>query len=334
MNTNTNAEQLSAQSKQITIVQNASPPPVENSQTILQNPNPPNSIPFSKQATIVQNASPPPVENSQTILQNPNPANSISPAVLADDLSLPQKPRVAKQIGSSSQPTQIVETTNRTRNPLAQFSSENDSKNLNAEATVVQHNNPIIQQSESIAQNFTKGTIIQYSDSAIHNRAEQTVCQTKPSSSTNLDRTLIQSKMPPHLSTPTTMPEEKEHIQPFYPNIRHMFRTLGSFWRKIDLKQLQSFFHLNRQPAIKNLEQASSDRFNRSTHSAIASGEQLSLEQYQKKLRELDLCRLCFAKELARNGKFRSAIFEAEQISETSYFFKDAQTLIQSWKQF
>jgi predicted PP-loop superfamily ATPase len=60
--------------------------------------------------------------------------------------------------------------------------------------------------------------------------------------------------------------------------------------------------------------------------------EQPSSEQYQKKLRELDLCRLSYAKELARNGKFRNAIAVAEQISETSHFFKDVQMLIQSWK--
>lgn len=92
-------------------------------------------------------------------------------------------------------------------------------------------------------------------------------------------------------------------------------------------------FQKGRQPAMeKILKQPSSTPPNYDTHNAIASGEQPSLEQYQKKMRELDLCRLCFAKELARNGKFRSAIFEAEQISETSYFFKDAQMLIQSWK--
>ena len=82
----------------------------------------------------------------------------------------------------------------------------------------------------------------------------------------------------------------------------------------------------------KILQQPSSTPPNNYTHNAIASAEQPNLEQYQKKLRELDLCRLGFAKELARNGKFRNAIFEAEQISETSHFFKDAQMLIQSWK--
>ena len=66
----------------------------------------------------------------------------------------------------------------------------------------------------------------------------------------------------------------------------------------------------------------------------MVSEERPNLEKYQKKLRELDLCRFSFAKELARNGKFRNAIAMAEQISETSHFFKNAQMLIQRWKLF
>ncbi|WP_319423519.1 hypothetical protein [Pleurocapsa sp. FMAR1] len=308
MNTNINAEPLSAQiSKQITIVQVARP--------------------LSKAEA----------GNDKTILQNPKPQDSTPSVVLVDDVSLPQKPRVAQQSGSSSQPTQTFEAINRTQDPFAQFSLEDDSKNLNAaEATVVQnHNNTIVQHSDSVVQNLTERTIIQYSDSAIYNPAEQRVYQATPPLSTNLNQTLIQSRMPksPHLSTLTTVPKNRAHIQLFHPSIRNMFRTLGSFWRKIALKQPQSLFHLGRQPAMgKILELPSSTPLNYSTHNAIASGEQPSLEQYQKKLRELDLCRLCLAKELARNGRFRGAIFEAKQISETSYFFKDAQMLIQSWK--
>lgn len=306
MNTNINAESLSAQiSKQITVVQATNP------------------------LTEAE------AGNDETIVQNLNSQDYTPSVPLVDDVSWSQKPGVAQQIDSSSQPTQIFEAIDHTQNPLAQFSLENDSKNFNAAGvTVVQnhnnhHHNRIVQHSDSleddfenlnaagvtIVQNHTKRTIVQYSDSAIHNPAETTVCQAIPPLSTNRNQTLIQSEMPKS------------------PHIWQMFRTLGSFWRKIDLKQLQSFFHLGRQPAMeKILEQPSSTSLNYHTHNAIASGEQPSLEQYQKKLRELDLCRLCFAKELARNGKFRNAIFEAEQISETSYFFKDAQMLIQSWK--
>jgi hypothetical protein len=335
MNTNINAESLSAQiSKQITVVQVANP------------------------LTEAE------AGNDQTILQNLNSQDNTPSVVLVDDVSRTQKPRVGKQIDFSSQPTQIFEAIDHKQNPLAQFSLEDDSENFNAAGgslvqnhnnhhhnhivqrsdslednsknfnvtgiTIVQnHNQPIVQRSDllednsknlnatgvTIVQNHTKRTIVQYSDSAIHNPAEKTVCQAIPPLYTNQNQMLIQSEIPKS------------------PRIRHMFRTLGSFWSKIDLKQLQSLFHLGRQPAMKKiLEQPSSTSSNYHTYNAIASGEQPSLEQYQKKLRELDLCRLCFAKELARNGKFRNAIFEAEQISETSYFFKDAQMLIQSWK--
>jgi hypothetical protein len=336
MNTNINAESLSAQiSKQITVVQATNP------------------------LTEAE------AGNDQTILQNLNSQANTPSVVLVDNVSRSQKTGVAQQIDSSSQPTQIFEAIDHTQNPLAQFSLEDDSNNLHVTGvtivqnqnnhdrivqrsnsleddsnnlhvtgvTVVQnqnnhHHNRIVQHSDSleddfenlnaagvtIVQNHTKRTIVQYSDSAIHNPAETTVCQAIPPLSTNRNQTLIQSEMPKS------------------PHIWQMFRTLGSFWRKIDLKQLQSLFHLGRQPAMeKILEQPSLTSLNYHTHNAIASGEQPSLEQYQKKLRELDLCRLCFAKELARNGKFRNAIFEAEQISETSYFFKDAQMLIQSW---
>jgi hypothetical protein len=337
MNTNINAESLSAQiSKQITVVQVANP------------------------LTEAE------AGNDQTILQNLNFQNRTPEGVSVDDVSWPQKLGVAQQIDSSSQPTQIFAAINHTQNPLAQFSLEDDSENLNVTGVtvvqnhhnhhhnhIVQHsdsleddfdnlnatgvtmvqnyNQPIVQHSDSleddsenlnvtgvtIVQNHTKRNIVQYSDSAIHNPAEKTICQAIPPLYTNQNQMLIQLEMPKS------------------PRIWHKFRTLGSFWRKIDLKQLQSLFHLGRQPAMeKILEQPSSTSFNYHTHNAnaIASGEQPSLEQYQKKLRELDLCRLCFAKELARNGKFRNAIAEAEQISENSYFFKDAQMLIQSWK--
>lgn len=299
---------------------------------------------ISEQTTIVQVANPlskAEVGNGQTIVQNPNPHNSNPSVVLVDDVSLPQKPGVAKQIGSSSQPNQTVEAIDPKQNPLVQFSLEDNSKNLNAaEVTVVQnHNTPIIQHSDSVVQNLTGRTIIQYSDSAIHNPAEQTVYQAAPPSFTNLNRTLIQSKTPKssHSSTLTNIPKNRGYIPLSYSSIRDTFRTLDSFPSRITSTMRRFFYSMSfqrgRQPAMeKMLKQPSSTPPNYDTHNAIASVEQPSLEQYQKKLRELDLCRLCFAKELARNGKFRSAIFEAEQISETSYFFKDAQMLIQSWK--
>lgn len=205
------------------------------------------------------------------------------------------------------------------------------------------HNNAGI----AVAQNYDiDNTILQYSDSAIHNPAEKTVCQTKMPCSLDLDldETVCQLKKPqsPQSSTLATVQEERSQIQLFHPSIfRDMFRASGSLasrfvsstaqffhsiGRKIDPRQLQSRFHQDRQlTVLKTSAQNSS--------SAIALEEQHSSEQYQKQQRELDYCRLSFAKELARNGKFRMAIAMAEQISQTSFFFKDAQKLIQSWKQ-
>ena len=105
--------------------------------------------------------------------------------------------------------------------------------------------------------------------------------------------------------------------------------------RTYDSKQPQSRVYADNYSARgKTGEQLSSQFFDRANYNAIALDQQPSSEQYLKKLRELDICRLAFAKELARNGNFRKAIAVAEQISEMSYFFKDAQMLIQRWKQF
>jgi hypothetical protein len=197
----------------------------------------------------------------------------------------------------------------------------------------------------AVVQNFDiDNTILQYSDSAIHNPAEQTVCQTKMACSLDFDETVCQLKKPQfsQSSALATVQKNQAPIQLFHPSIfRDMFRASGSFasrfvsttaqflhsiGRKIDPRQLQSRFHQDRQQAVLKTSAQTS-------LSSIASEEQPSSEQYQKKQRELDYCRLSFAKELARNGKFRVAIAMAEQISQTSLFFKDAQKLIQSWKQ-
>lgn len=197
---------------------------------------------------------------------------------------------------------------------VAQFSSEDNSKNPNATEV-------------NKVQNPTGQTIIQYSDSAIHNPAVQTIFQPMPSPSTESNQTIFQP-MPksPQLSTHTQLSHPPNIFQDIFraPGsfTLHFIHTTGEFfhsiWSKINRKELQSHFHQNSQPP-----------------GTTFSEEQLtSSEVYQKKLRELDICRLSFAKELARNGKFRNAILIAEQISETSYFFKDAQVLIKSCKSF
>lgn len=308
--------------------------------------------------TIMQVASPfSEARNDKTVLQRlpkPSPQDSPSSVELVNDVPLSlQKPGAVERISSSSQPTRTVEAVSFTPNTIAQFSLDNNSKNLNAAgvAVVQNHNNTIVQYSDSAIQNPTDRTIVQYSDSAIHNPADRTVYQAMRPLSNDLDQTVFQLGMrqSPQSSTATIVPKNRAYVQLFHPSIfQDVFRTSGSFtsrfisitrqlfdsiWRKIDLKQLQSRFHLGKQPIVaKTLKQPSSSYINRSTYNVMVSEEPPSSEQYQKKLRELDLCRLSFAKELARNGKFRNAIAMAEQISETSHFFKDAQMLIQSWK--
>lgn len=286
-----------------------------------------NTEPLSEDLTIMQGVNPLAEAGDDLTLGQilPNPSPQPPPASIAsvDRVSLwPQKPGVVKQIGSSSR---TVETKSLTSNPLTQFSSEQDSKNFNAAGVVVQ--NP-------------DNTIAQYSDSAIHNPADTTVCQAMSPLATELDRTIYQRGRSP--STLAIVPKNPAPIQLFHPRVfQDIFRTSGSFtsrslriaeqffhsiWNKIDLKQLQSRLHRDRPlGVVKSLESSSNhtDRF---------SEQQPSLEQYQKKLRELDLCRLAFARELASNGKFRNAIAIAEQITDTSHFFNDAQKLIQIWK--
>ena len=297
----------------------------------------------SKDLTILQVASPTEVKNDHITthtLSNPSSQDLPMSVVSIERISSSsQKTVVAEQIDSSSQPTQILQATNPTQDTIVQFSSKDDSEKSNAAGLTILQNN--------------SNTIIQYSDSAIHNPVEQKVYRSMSPLSTSLDRTILQSGTQEFLqsSTPTILLKNRAHVRLFHPSIfRNMFRTSGSFisrftsitgqffdsiWRKIDNSQPQSRFRSDRQlPGGNTLKQPSSNSPHSPTHNATASDEQPSSEQYQRKLRELDLCRLDFAKELARNGKFRKAIAVAQQISEMSSFFQDAQMLIQSWKQF
>ncbi|VEP13682.1 hypothetical protein H1P_2110007 [Hyella patelloides LEGE 07179] len=257
-------------------------------------------------------------------------------------------------------------------NPVSQVENDNTVVQTSEDMTIAQVANPIsqvendntvVQHSDSVIQNRADRTVVQYSDSPIHNSihssAEQKVNRAKSPLSTNLDRqSRRQNFSQPLIST--IVRENRGNFRLFHPSMfRNVFRNmsrnmsrnifgtssspisrsisitrrfLNSIWRKIGFKQPQSRLLLGSRE--KTLEQPSSNSLNRSTYNTVTSNEQLGSEQYQKKLRELDLCRLNFAKELARNGKFRKAIAEAEQISAMSYLFQDAQRLIQSWKQF
>ncbi len=272
--------------------------------------------------------------NDNTMCQIPLPScqNSISSAVSSARISL------------WSQKSEVLPQPTRT----------NDAKNLHADSVAIiqiPDNTVILQYPDSTAQNLTDGTVVQYSDSAIHNPADRTVCQVTLPLSTELDRTVYQrgKTQSSQSSTLATVSKNQAPIQLFHPSIfRDVLRASGSFtsilvrsseqffhsiWSKIDLSQLQTrFYPGRRRTVVKTLKQSSSSHSDFSTSDVMNLEAQPSWEQYQQKLRELDLCRLAFARELARNGKFRNAIALAEQIPATSQFFKDAQKLIQSWK--
>ena len=271
----------------------------------------------------------------------------------AEDLTIAQvgSPISEVEVENDSTVVQTAEdlTIAQVGSPISEVEVENDSTVVQTaeDLTIAQVGSPI---SEVEVEN--DNTVVRHSNLTIHNSAEQKVNRAMSPLSPNWDRTPVESEMPKslHSSTLTIVSKNRAHIRLFQPNIRDTFRTLGSFpsrftsitrrffnsiWRKIDPLEPQSNFHLDKQPTVrKTLEQPSSKSLNHATYNAVALDEQPSSKQYHKKLRELDICRLDYAKELAKNGKFRKAIAQAEQISEMSCFFKDAQMLIQSWKQF
>lgn len=280
-------------------------------------------------------------ENDNTIVQTP------------EDMTIAQMTNPINQVENDRTIVQTPEdmTIAQMKNLINQVENDNTIVQTPEDMTIAQMTNPILEAEVTVVQNHnntTDRTVVQHSNSpihnSIHNPIEQKVYPAKSPLSTNLDRQSNFSQS----SISAIVRENRGNLRLFYPSMfRNMFRNifgisglpisrftsitrrfLNPIWRKINFKQPQSRLLLDSRE--RTLEQTSSNSLNRST----ASNERLSSEQYQKKLRELDLCRLNFAKELARNSNFRKAIAEAEQISQMSHFFKDAQMLIQSWKQF
>jgi serine/threonine protein kinase len=219
--------------------------------------------------------------------------------------------------------------------------------------------NTIVQSSDPAIHRPVDQTIVQYSDSAIHSPADQTVVQAiAPFPDEEVDQTVCQRGVPQSKppTTLATMQNNRAQSQIVNHNIfQNVLQRTGSFtsrfidipgrffhsiWTMVDFKQWKSRLRPTRQlsAAGTSARQPSPSPINRPsdrpTRDGIPTEEQPSSEQHQKALRELDHCRLSFAKELARSGKFRDAIAMAKQISETSRSFKDAQTLSRSWKQF
>jgi hypothetical protein len=201
----------------------------------------------------------------------------------------------------------------------------------------------VIQDSDESHPQLEEQTVIQYSDSAIYSPAEQTALQSFAPPFDLEEQTVCQKDIP-YTSQTAPDTEQKHNVQKNIPQsdtlqIRKSFterfshlvnQLLSSIRRITNVKQKRSK-STQQLPAANAL--STTDPIRRQTYNETAD-DQLSLEQYQRVLWELDQYRLSFAKEVARNGKFRDAIAIARQIPESSRFFRDARTLISTWKQF
>jgi eukaryotic-like serine/threonine-protein kinase len=174
-------------------------------------------------------------------------------------------------------------------------------------------------------------TVVQYSDSAIHNPADQTVAQTMPLDEQSADQTLCQQQAQPAALTVVSNEQVKG---------RAMMQNLGRGRRNFTalfvnasgrlFASIRRLFNSRSRRSVPQLPAASQPARNQISPSV--KSDQPSLEQYQKSLRELNQCRLSFARELARNGKFRDAIATANSIPPTSSWHQKAQKLIKNWQ--
>ncbi len=187
-------------------------------------------------------------------------------------------------------------------------------------------------------------TIVQYADAAIYNPADQTVAQVlTPMDEPSADQTICQQHgslvQPAALATASAiaLPKQQPQGRAIFQTIWQSRRNVTSLFVDISGRfyyGLRRLFDFRRWQSIPQLPAAGQ----RATKSAqpptpnSAESKQPSPEQYQKSLQELDQCRLSFAKELARNGKFRDAIATAQQIPENSPLSNKAQKLIQNWQ--
>ncbi len=192
-------------------------------------------------------------------------------------------------------------------------------------------------------------TTIQYADSAIYSPAEQTIVQSLAPIADSLEDPTICQKEKSHVQQAAFPPvgfqksiqgqtvqhyiiQEKKPLFARFTHLKEQF--LCSIQKMANFKQIRSnparqladAGTLKPQPLL-------SGPINHPFRDGMQIEVQPSPEEYRKVLQELDHCRLSFAKELARNGKLRDAIAQANKILETSRFFRDAQTLLRSWKQ-
>ena len=195
-------------------------------------------------------------------------------------------------------------------------------------------------------------TVVQYYDSAIHRPANPTIAQGFPLlAGVSTDQTVFQRSIVP-VSQNTGLGSSSAAIVPQSKSLRPTLTRLR--WRGGSLVTLLSGmghhlrqgvkrFHYRRllsmRPKFPRWVRPSRTRPQQPMSKLIpsragkgAADDESMRHLYYKTLQELDHCRLSFAKELARNGKFREAIAVASQIVETSCFFTDAQVLLRSWE--
>ncbi len=200
----------------------------------------------------------------------------------------------------------------------------------------------------AIKQHPEDRTTIQYADSAIYSPAEKTIAQSLAPISDHLEDQTTCQKNTSHSRQAELPPVEfNKNVQG--QTVQHYIvqEKKSFFSRFIHLKEpflyaIQKITNFKPRRSNPTRQLASADSLktqpfpsqsNRPTRDGMVTEVQPSLEQFQKVLKELDHCRLSFAKELARNGKIRDAIAQAKKIPETSRFFRDAQTLMRSWQQ-
>jgi eukaryotic-like serine/threonine-protein kinase len=171
-------------------------------------------------------------------------------------------------------------------------------------------------------------TVLQYSDSAVHNPGGETILQqlnlvSDPEQDQTVHQFDINSN---HQPSSLVKSENKGEKQPstWYSRLGHTVRAIPRFVQRfLNPKKQSSPLRPPAQLPAAKIQSHSTD------HETPPDSA-----HYQKLIRELDDCRLSYAKELARNGKFRDAIALARRITETSRSFKNAQTLIQNWERF
>jgi serine/threonine protein kinase len=180
-------------------------------------------------------------------------------------------------------------------------------------------------------------TLAQYLDSSSYHPADQTMTQSvRATADPFQDQTFSQEQV--RTPSPHRLAKSANLSQNSTSSLPQSKKTLTTRFSDLKGQVLHSLQRLtNRQqgrlpqPTPQNITAASPSQHPYSTYENPEV--QSSQAQYQRVLRELDHCRLAFAKELGSNGKLRDAIAMAGKISETSRCFQDAQILIRSWKQ-